>query len=117
MTSRVFNQINAAMLNLLVCIALGQSNSEAQDWPNFRGPSGNGVLEKLTYPVEWSEEKNMAWAVDLPGGGLSSPVVHSNRIFLTTAIGAKAPVSFSEGVRDMRPKKPGKASQIPRDLF
>ena len=42
----------------------------------------------------------------MPGGGLSSPIVVDNRVILTTAIGANPPVSLSEGVRDMRPKKP-----------
>ncbi len=78
----------------------------AQDWPQFRGPAGNGVVEKLEHPVEWGNEKNIAWSVELPGGGLSSPIVHGDRVFLTTAIGMKPPVSFMEGVRDMGPKKP-----------
>ena len=59
----------------------------AQDWPQFRGPDGNGVLEKLEHPVEWGNDKNIAWSVDLPGGGLSSPIVQGDRIFLTTATG------------------------------
>ncbi len=81
----------------------------AQDWPQFRGPEGSGVLDRLEHPQEWGNDKNIAWSVDLPGGGLSSPIVQGDRIFLTTAIGAKPPVSFSEGVRDMRPKKPNTA--------
>ncbi len=78
----------------------------AQDWPRFRGPNGNGVLEKLEHPLLWSNDKNLAWSVEIPGGGLSSPIVQGDRIFLTTALGANPPVSFMEGVRDMRPKKP-----------
>ena len=80
-----------------------------QNWPQFRGPDGNGVLEKLEHPTEWSNDRNISWSVDMPGGGLSSPIVQGDRIFLTTAVGAKPPVSFSEGVRDMRPKKPDAA--------
>lgn len=78
----------------------------AQDWPNFRGPNGNGVVNKLTCPIEWANDKNIAWTANLSGGGLSSPIVQGEKIFLTSAVGAKPPVSFSEGVRDMRPKKP-----------
>ena len=84
-------------------------NLSAQDWPQFRGPQGGGVLEKLEHPLEWANDKNLAWSVELPGGGLSSPIVQADRVFLTTAIGANTPVSFSEGVRDMRPKKPESA--------
>ncbi|MFT5302291.1 MAG: outer membrane protein assembly factor BamB [Mariniblastus sp.] len=79
---------------------------QAQDWPQFRGPQGNGVLATLEHPGNWGTSQNIAWTVDMPGGGLSSPIVVKDHIILTTAIGAKPPVSFSEGVRDMRPKKP-----------
>jgi outer membrane protein assembly factor BamB len=78
----------------------------AQDWPQFRGPNGNGVLEKLEHPVEWSNENNLAWSVELPGSGLASPVVHGDLVFLAAAVGAAPSVSFSEGVSDMRPKTP-----------
>ena len=107
MSIRVVNETMVAFL-LIMFFCVAPSYLTAQDWPNFRGPNGNGVLEKLTHPLTWSNDKNMAWAVDMPGGGLSSPIVQGDRIFLTTAIGATPPVSFSEGVRDMRPKKPEK---------
>ncbi len=78
----------------------------AQDWPQFRGPQGNGVLENLEHPSNWGTDDNIAWSIDMPGGGLSSPIVVGDRIIVTTAIGVKPPVSFAEGVRDMRPKLP-----------
>jgi outer membrane protein assembly factor BamB len=78
----------------------------AQQWPQFRGPNGNGVLDTLEHPVEWSNDRNLAWSVELPGGGLASPIIQGDLIFLTSAIGAAPPVSFADGVRDMRPKKP-----------
>ena len=91
----------------IACLLFGPTDVvPAQNWPQFRGPAGNGVLESLEHPQEWSVDKNIAWSVELPGGGLSSPIVHGDRIFVTTAIGMKPPVSFMEGVRDMRPKKP-----------
>ena len=80
--------------------------AQAQDWPQFRGPNGNGVQTKLTHPLEWSADKNIAWSVELDGGGLASPIVTGDKIFIVSAVGAPLPVSFSEGVRDMRPKRP-----------
>lgn len=79
---------------------------EAQDWPQFRGPNGNGVLEKLEHPLEWSDTQNIAWSVELPGSGLASPVVHGDLVFLAAAVGANPSVSFREGVSDMSPKTP-----------
>ena len=99
----------------LLSVVLGQyacgfqDAAPAQDWPQFRGPNGNGVLDKLEHPVEWSNESNIAWSVELTGSGLASPVVQGDRVFLATAVGAAPSVSFSEGVSDMRPKTPSSA--------
>jgi outer membrane protein assembly factor BamB len=99
----------------LLSVVLGQyacgfqGAAPAQDWPQFRGPNGNGVLDKLEHPVEWSNESNIAWSVELTGSGLASPVVQGDLVFLATAVGAAPSVSFSEGVSDMRPKTPSSA--------
>jgi outer membrane protein assembly factor BamB len=97
-----------AMVSCL-CLILVCNIVQAQDWPQFRGPDGNGVLPMLQHPTEWDAEKNVAWSVDMEGGGLSSPIVVGDRILLTSAIGFKPPVSFADGVRDMRPKTPDAA--------
>ncbi len=56
-----------------------------QDWPQFRGPTGQGVSEEKGLPLTWSETKNVRWKVAIPGRGWSSPVVRGERIWLTTA--------------------------------
>lgn len=56
-----------------------------QDWPQFRGPTGQGVSEERGLPLTWSENKNVRWKVAIPGRGWSSPVVQGDRIWLTTA--------------------------------
>lgn len=61
----------------------------AASWPNFRGPTFNGVSTTATPPTEWDEEtgKNIAWKVELPGSGNnSSPVVWGDRVFVLTSI-------------------------------
>ena len=58
----------------------------AQDWPQFRGPTGQGISEARNLPVEWSETSNIAWKVPVPGSGWSSPVVAGGRIWLTTFV-------------------------------
>lgn len=57
-----------------------------KDWPQFRGPTGNGIAADADPPIEWSENRNIKWKVRVPGRGWSSPVVLGNRIWLTTAI-------------------------------
>jgi outer membrane protein assembly factor BamB len=56
------------------------------DWPEFRGPTGQGIAADATPPVEWNAEKNIAWKAELPGAGWSSPIVYGGAIYLTTAL-------------------------------
>jgi outer membrane protein assembly factor BamB len=60
--------------------AFGQAN-----WPQFRGPKA-GVVEDKVLPVTWSTTEHVAWVVDLPGRGWSSPIVWGDRVFVTTAV-------------------------------
>lgn len=57
----------------------------AEDWPQFRGPGGQGQSSETGLPVQWSESKNVTWKVPVPGRGWSSPVVAQGRVWLTTA--------------------------------
>ena len=57
----------------------------SSDWPQFRGPTGQGHSDEKNLPVNWSETSNIRWKVAVPGRGWSSPVVHGDRIWLTTA--------------------------------
>ena len=56
--------------------------SKADNWPHWRGPNYDGVSAEKGLPVEWSEEKNVAWKLALPGGSSATPVVWDDRIFL-----------------------------------
>ena len=58
----------------------------AEQWPQFRGPGGQGESNAASLPLEWSETSNVAWKVPVPGLGWSSPVVADGRVWLTTAI-------------------------------
>jgi len=55
------------------------------DWPQFRGPTGQGHSNEHNLPLNWSETTNIRWKVAIPGKGWSSPVVQGDRIWLTTA--------------------------------
>src|SRR6185436_4639582 len=56
-----------------------------QDWPQFRGPTGQGVSDERNLPLTWSETKSVRWKTAIPGRGWSSPVIEGDRIWLTTA--------------------------------
>jgi outer membrane protein assembly factor BamB len=60
--------------------------ARGEDWPEFRGPTGQGLVVGRGLPVEWSATKNVAWKQAIPGLGWSSPVVVDGRVYLTTAV-------------------------------
>lgn len=70
----------AAFAALLAASAL-----HADGWPQFRGPSGQGLSDAKGLPREWSETSNVLWKTDLPGVGYSSPVVADNVVWLTAS--------------------------------
>ena len=64
-------------------------------WTAWRGPLGTGAAPAADPPVQWSEDENIAWKVDLPGHGKSTPVVHGDRVYILAA----------EGTRPARPNE------------
>jgi outer membrane protein assembly factor BamB len=91
-----------------VCVALtlswaGEKPSDyGKYWPQWRGPTGNGVALGNDPPVEWSETKNIRWKIDIPGKGSSSPIIWGDRLLVTTAI----PVGDENG--DHAPQENGR---------
>lgn len=57
------------------------------EWPQFRGPAGQGISAAVQVPVEWSATSHVAWSVGIPGRGWSSPVLSRGRLYLTSAAG------------------------------
>lgn len=62
------------------------SSARADLWPQFRGPSGDGIAPAENVPADFGEEKNVQWKTGLPGRGWSSPVFDGENFWLTTAI-------------------------------
>lgn len=60
----------------------------AADWTQFRGPRGDGVSTETRLPTRL-EVGSVSWAIDLPGRGISSPVIVGKRVFVTASSGAK----------------------------
>lgn len=58
----------------------------ASDWPQFRGPTGQGLSNARNVPLTWSASNHVAWKTPLTGNGWSSPVLQNGRLYLTTAI-------------------------------
>ncbi|MGB7345797.1 MAG: PQQ-binding-like beta-propeller repeat protein [Pirellulaceae bacterium] len=62
--------------------------SMAEDWPRFLGANGSGVSpDAVAAPLEWSDDSNLKWKSDLPGKGVSSPIVVGDKVFVTAYSG------------------------------
>ena len=59
---------------------------QAENWPGWRGPSGDGISPEKNIPTKWSATANVAWKKAIPGEGHSSPVIWGNQVFLTTSL-------------------------------
>ena len=78
---------------VLACVAAGLwwAVKEApagshEYWPQWRGPEATGVSPDGDPPVEWAENKNIRWKVEIPGKGHASPIVWDQSVFVATAI-------------------------------
>ncbi len=67
---------------------------DAQDWREFRGPTGQGLAEGSGLPIEWNETRNVAWKMPVPGRGWSSPIVAHGRVWVTTAVTERRDLSL-----------------------
>ena len=76
-------------LLVLLLIAGASALAQAEDWPQFRGPTGQGHATERGLPLEWSESKNILWKTAVPGLGWSSPAVAGGRVWLTTVVETK----------------------------
>ena len=73
----------AALLTLLFVFNL----AKADNWPQWRGPNGNGVCQEKNLPTKWDKQTNVAWRVPMPGPAGSTPAVWEDKIFVTSVDG------------------------------
>ncbi|PHS11941.1 MAG: serine/threonine protein kinase [Blastopirellula sp.] len=79
-----FNYSFSIVIFSLFLSLLNNASSQAEDWSRFRGPNGSGVsLESTDVPTSWSPSENLRWKTQLPGSGVSSPIVVGDRVFVT----------------------------------
>src|SRR6185436_4311170 len=70
-----------------IIVLIGMPGSAYPDnWPQWRGASGNGVSNESNLPTRWGKD-DVAWKAPLKGLGVSSPIVWGDRVFLTSQLG------------------------------
>ena len=82
--------MNTTRLLLTAALAIVSTSLSAAEWPEWRGPGGQGHAQATGLPASWSETNNVTWKTELPGRAWSSPVIEEKNIWLTTAIETRA---------------------------
>ena len=102
----------ASVLGLALAAA-----ADAEDWPQWRGPSGNGVSHETGLPTTWSAG-DAAWRAVLGGQGVSSPIVSGDRVFVTSQVGrgtlrpgTPPPLARGDEAKDEKPLEAGSAQE------
>lgn len=71
---------------LLLVTSLLFSSTQAQNWPNWRGPNSDGTSTEINLPVKWDSITNVLWKSEVPGTGHSSPIIWENKLFTLSAV-------------------------------
>jgi outer membrane protein assembly factor BamB len=85
-SSLAMKRICVLTFHLLWIATFVWASGLAEDWPQFRGPDGQGHSTQKGLPVSWDETKNVVWKTAIAGLGWSSPVIQGDSIWLTTAL-------------------------------
>ncbi|MBN2182011.1 MAG: PQQ-binding-like beta-propeller repeat protein [Sedimentisphaerales bacterium] len=77
----IFRSIS--ILFIIISIFSG-TQSDAEDWPHWRGPFLNGSCNEKNLPVKWSLSENTAWVAELPGPGSATPIIIDGKVFISS---------------------------------
>ena len=83
---KVLRSHQPACLLSAIVIASAAVSVGAANWPQWRGPLGQGISDETRLPGEWSPTTHVAWKTPIAGRGHSAPVVWGDRVFVTTAV-------------------------------
>lgn len=72
-------------LAIAVVLCIASATFAGENWPQFRGPRGDGHATASNLPLTWSETENVKWKTEVHGKAWSSPVVWGKQVWLTTA--------------------------------
>lgn len=73
-------------VGVLLALAVTIPLQAKPDWPDFRGPGGEGHASESEVPLRWSQSQNVRWKINVPGEGWSSPIAKGDYFWVTTAI-------------------------------
>ncbi|HEU4432816.1 MAG TPA: PQQ-binding-like beta-propeller repeat protein [Pyrinomonadaceae bacterium] len=80
-------KLKTFILPVGIFLAMGflEQKASAENWPQWRGPSLNGVSNEKNLPVKWTTDENVVWKLAMPAWSGSTPIIWRNYIFLNVA--------------------------------
>jgi outer membrane protein assembly factor BamB len=93
---------------VLATILASPVRAVERNWPQFRGPTGSGVLDKQHPPIEWNagEGTTIKWKTRIPGLAHASPIVWADRVYITSAVSSDPDPYFRPGLYGESPDHP-----------
>ncbi len=77
-----------AFIGFLLAITIA-GTAAGENWPGWRGPDRNGISHETNLPERWSKTEGIRWKIDVPGSGISNPIVSEDRVIVTAADGVR----------------------------
>jgi len=78
------------LIPTIAALSLMSGLAAAGDWPQFRGPDGNGIADEKNLPATWGPKENVLWKAEIPGRSVASPVVAAGRVYVASASGVNS---------------------------
>lgn len=93
----VFKLSKLSLLSTIIYLSSYQLMAE--EWLEFRGPTGQGHSIEKALPIEWSPTEHVLWKTNIPGVGWSSPIVVGNKVYVTTAVSPESERAPDQSLR------------------
>jgi len=81
---------------MLLLTALSGASEAGDNWPQWRGPHQNGIVDATGLPLKWSLTKNIRWKIALPSWSAATPIIWGDRVFVTSPSKAEPKPAQSE---------------------
>ena len=78
--------ISRCFWSLLAVLLLLPNGANAENWPAWRGPRGDGTSQERDIPTRWTADENIAWKAAVPGVGHASPIVWQDQVFIVSCL-------------------------------
>jgi outer membrane protein assembly factor BamB len=100
-------RIKFLILFFVIQISSGFTQS-TENWPHWRGPNHNGIIETTKLPTNWSATENIVWKTELPSWSAATPIIWGDQIFVTSPSAAELTTASEEQPSDQNRRRRGR---------